>query len=54
MIIGNVIPSMHRESNKETKLQFHLKRHAITNVMAGRTLAIAAANVAVVYFIPKK
>nr|GMC87113.1 hypothetical protein Iba_chr04dCG17190 [Ipomoea batatas] len=31
-----------------------LKMHAIINVMAGRTLHIAAAKVAVVYFIPIK
>lgn len=30
----------------------HLKIKAITNVMAGKTLHIAAANVAVVFFIP--
>ncbi len=32
----------------------YLSKQAIRKVMAGRTLVIAAANVAVVYFIPRK
>lgn len=44
----------HQESKRIINLNLYLKQSASTKVMAGRTLTVADANVAVVYFIPRK